>query len=60
MAWFSDRIDLNFKIYCLHCGYSFYPYCENWAFGKVPRQVFDVARQRSCPECGRVEWGRNF
>lgn len=51
MNWFSDRIDIHYKMYCLNCRYSFYPYSEKWAFGKSPEQVFNQLSIRHCPEC---------
>lgn len=60
MGWFSGRIDVHFIVYCLRCGYSYYPYCENWTLGVIPRDVFQIVQQRECPKCGETKWGRNF
>lgn len=62
MGWFDGRIDIRFRMYCLHCkAYSFYPYCDEWTFGKSPEQVFDtIQHKKECPNCGHKDWGHNF
>lgn len=59
MGWFSDRIDVHFKMCCLNCGYSFYPYNEDAAFSRIPSAVFEIFSRRECPECKEKRWGHN-
>ena len=60
MGWFDSRIDIQFKMHCLSCGYSFYPYCESWTFSRVPRDVFQTLQYRPCPKCEKYGWGKNL
>lgn len=64
MGLYDDRVDMKFKMYCIDCRYSYYPYFDNdtkgAAFSKDIETVFNMLQSRECPECKHKHWGHNL
>ena len=54
------KLSDDFRMICLHCGYSWNPYCEAASLGHSLDQVFNAVKYRPCPECRKTEWKHNF